>query len=207
MNIRFIWYGAIIIAFAGACSKEKKVPVAWIDKNLKRNFSFQKGSYWIYRDANTGLTDSGFIPAAPVFNVDPESSNNPREHMQHSIRLAGTDNAAISYYLDGESLLRCLYTNSTTGDDFSCFYVELSTAFPGKIWPDSTFLEEIYPTYTLNGQEYKNVLRIGAYKLNGSPGRSAAFWFNDSIGMIRMDVPYKTTRKILELERCRILRD
>jgi len=39
----------------------KKVPWYGISDDIKNSFSFQKGSYWIYKNDSTGLLDSTFV--------------------------------------------------------------------------------------------------------------------------------------------------
>ncbi|MES2479686.1 MAG: hypothetical protein V4561_11410 [Bacteroidota bacterium] len=63
---------SLIMFFAGC---KKKNQTIYLSEDIKRNFSFKPGSYWIYRDSISGREDSCYIGLSRLFTTNEDRKN------------------------------------------------------------------------------------------------------------------------------------
>lgn len=85
---------ALLLLFA-ACKKDGK-PYMPLNADLKKNYSFKVGSYWIYRDSLTGRVDSFYVTKYSDGNVEGQDNVYESSGMvisQHNIDNIFSDTA------------------------------------------------------------------------------------------------------------------
>jgi hypothetical protein len=149
-----------VLAALIGCQKASDNNVT-ISANLKKAFSFQPGTYWIYRDSLSGMIDSfyvtdntssttqvgnsNYIPTKTIYtdhiyigisqmNIAPLPSNS----VIHKWEFHLYENNFSVYWLD-------------TFGSYGHYYGDPLTSLP---FPDTAL---VYKSYTLNGNSFKNV--------------------------------------------------
>jgi hypothetical protein len=149
-------------------SCKKKLPHYSVSDEMKQYFVFQKGSYWIYRDAYTGSIDSTCV--ASFYHDDNQIaySNISREYFQINFESRFLYDFEIAYETcTGPNLLRVterndtLFSNNQTETGGNIAY---ESGWPSKtnivtpcISNDVLFYYSKFSNDSVNGIDYRNV--------------------------------------------------
>ncbi|MCF8449733.1 MAG: hypothetical protein K9G49_07675 [Taibaiella sp.] len=176
----------IILAFCmfEACKKEDKVDR--ISSELKKRFTFKKGSYWIYKDSITGRYDTFTVTA---FSNAIGNEPNYIESQVSSIRSSRSDSFSFNVNLTG-SYLRIL---------FQTFNIASGVSYPYQKQ------YKIYEKYHIDGSDFDSVVeRYFASSDGGWDSRSSCFIKTD-IGFVKMRFVTDSINNIWELKEWKIL--
>ena len=144
--IRFVWLFFLFFALLLSCKKpQPHEPQESICddslENMKDWYFFKTGSWWIYREENTGMVDTVTVYS---YSETPYGENNL---VIESIEWHSHDNHSVVYYLDQSIVDICNLIPSC-----NCFYIERSRYIPGD------FVGAFYAfTYPMLDQNYVSI--------------------------------------------------
>jgi hypothetical protein len=203
-----------------------------INGDLKRDFNFKVGSYWIMKDSATGRTDSFYV-----------ASQSNTHGMMNSMLLDWYETEIVDIFIAQHSLDAAYAADSFRYEwwmkggfiDFNLFhpwaktvsgrelgmYMHLSYPFAEHTQrADSSATDLIgfyygghYPAYTFNGQSYSNVFELAHDKEYGKTSSTPYFFYNQLLlsseaGYIkfRQRHPQDSFSYVWELQRSHIVK-
>jgi hypothetical protein len=207
-----IIYLALLVSFAGGCSKEKTKDIMYfkIHPEALKYIKFDQGKYYIYKDSATGRLDSVILTDNTLTTKHIPASqgswaNTPEyntEHIQMTLHRYG-DNVGTQWFkAEGEPMLQNYYGPFLSDDSASIILTEIiswqggvrtshgafsstSTAFPMIVEAVS------YPSVILGGFSsptfYENSLR--------------EFYWAKNVGIIKKIIVLENVRYVSSLVR------
>jgi len=173
----------IIISFF-SCSKDEEKetpqPVGTISSSL-HPFLFKKGSYWIFKNQNTGQLDSVVVNSISknIFTVGPshpgQGSQGQEEY--YNINYLSTINGSYDEQLIGYVISKGLFSGG---------YVYLSNH---KIGEESlnAKLTNIYDSLSIESNLYQNVVKMENSK-DSYLTSDLNLYYVDSIGLVKKEI-------------------
>ncbi len=188
--------------YLSSCGPSDEIVYIKIDPELLAWGSFKEGTYWIYKEENTGATDSVYVykheksygesdrgskkvkTTYEVFYSSFFTSNKDIDTLYYDIGTFSSDiHLARKSIIKNGPLLSC----NIVPPPFPNFFFEGYT-----VWVSSsqkTVFDSIYPIYQLGELEFSNVIRANNnenYAYNGTP---TLLYSARNVGMIRKEFP------------------
>ena len=204
----------LILQFA-TC--KKPTPYIAITPGLKSGYAFNFGSYWIYKDSISGLTDSAYIYNSYDVNT---KINGDHEELYFTIKLIDSIATHIekwNTFLWSNYINVSFENNKDSTENY--IYGERLIDFPlvvgDCIYVNSTIrrrIESIYNKYYLNGVVYTNVALVHFW-IDTSINKNQKIVYNDymylcpNIGIIKMVFNHQkdSVHRVLELQKYKTL--
>ena len=174
--------------------KEPKTPIS---TDLLAHFSFQPGTYWIYRDSLNGRLDSFYIISNGIgiaitnYRADNGFYYCQMQLNQHNIDGTATADSAVWQYDLHHSVFQLVEYASKSWSTFA--------EYPFVTGENG--ISAITPTYTLNGQSFQHIATIDK--------GTDLFYVNDSVGIIKMRLDQSDTAMpshVWELKRWNVVK-
>jgi hypothetical protein len=195
-----------MLMFAVGCKKKENI--YYLSDEVKRNFFFKPGSYWIYRDSISGMMDSCYLSSSMIQILD-----NPRVTASYSkLELLSLDfliSPLDTSIKDKNELYMGVVENNLLADYI--FKLDRNhiqrlvhgTPLPISA-PDSKKFGKkdsvnILNKYTVLGVDYENVGEIWV-------NNHEQHYINDSVGFIKMKVFNDSVNFVWELQRYKIIK-
>lgn len=191
------------LLFALGCKKEH---ILYLSDDIKKNYSYKPGSYWIYRDSATGREDSCYVYSNSIPFVDfnhqyggATFDYDKEEYIKVKMKLAtmfkvnkGNIDIDFSIYNSGiVGLLRDISNPKT----FSGPLPINQQRFDKYNYRGAS---EFLPSIILQGKEFLNTSKIN--------DDSCIYYFNDNIGLIKMKLSSDSVVYIWEIVRYKIIK-
>lgn len=192
----------IFVALLFFTSCKRKDNTIYLSEDIKRNYSFKPGSYWIYRDSISGREDSCYIGLLRLF-----TANEDRKNTRFiEVLQVGFTQVPI-YAASTEKISREIrfMKNLIVINEFSCFY-PIAQSKQNVSWESFSGTTEWLANYKLDGTKYQNVFNINFEPTNNSNSYYRNYWLNDSIGFIKMRELGDTVNYVWELQRFKIIK-
>lgn len=90
---------SLYLSFVLLLTNCKKVPWYGISDDMKQSFSFKQGSYWIYKNDSTGLSDSTFVSSYTHVDNDNTYAGLTREGINMQFNSKFLNYVFISYVI------------------------------------------------------------------------------------------------------------
>lgn len=194
---------ALLIAlfFFTACKKER---ILYISDDIKRNFSYKPGSYWIYRDSVSGREDSCYVVDKNISMVDiydrSTSQNYDKYESLHiNLRVASLGHSykfENTIYIKNDNFIYMFGSNYTYSFRVFGCPLPISTSSINKYRYGNTI--EFLPSININGKEF-----INNFKMNNDDGLC---YFNNNVGVIKLSTVLDSTSYNYELIRYRVIK-
>jgi len=219
---------AAFLCFISGCKKDPEV--YYVSAQLKTDFAFHKGSYWIYRDALTGDIDSAYVEDY-VENTSPSSCVNPvarrqyinmiikRISLSHADTVADHDREWRLTLVDNKLNMSCPNDEDSIAGRQS---LVLAT-YPFKVGqigdlsgclissqPDSGCISRIESSIGLNGNTYANTAISGHTNIRWSRMPDALYndvmYISPRTGIVKAVINHipNDVRHVWELQRYHI---
>lgn len=171
-----------------ACKKER---IQYLSDDIKKNYSYKPGTYWIYKDSATGREDSCYVYSNYINFIDntkDRSAFNGYDKVEYiSVVIKGYIHIEINIFNSGLNSALLFYSNPQT---FGCpLPINQQTVYGS---------DEFLPSISLQGKEFLNT-----FKINDDFG---LYYFNESIGIIKMKVTNDSVAYNWELVRHKVLK-
>lgn len=193
-----------LLLFAIGCSKKQKTTP--IDKDLKKYFSFKKGSFWIYKNNLKNIIDSYAVLNNEYFTVtDTHDTKYDAEKDNITVYRMGViyDSIFYTWSLSSNGVSCLLRVTDTLEGSISINYGIFQYPFKlGRSSVDNALTNNIYPSLTIAGRNYQNVAEIVHDEVK--PYHDT-FYVSTDAGIIKMSIDRPQFRMILELQRSSIL--
>lgn len=167
----------MIAILAIGCKKKEEFSKT-IDPKMKQYFSFQPGTYWIYKDSVSGKEDSFYV------SQNTTTTKDGIEYNETLIMIHG-DTAARS----------CSINLHQTGLNFS-FQESRSVGFSFVLLGNDALWINITTT-SVNGSSFDSVKKVES---------DGSYWLRHNLGLIRIAPNKGPKYKIWELLRYRIVK-
>lgn len=182
-----------LIVFLGGCKKER---ILYLSDNIKKNYSYKPGSYWIYRDSATGREDSCYVYSNSIRILD----NTKDRGTSYDYDKAEFIDVSMNFHVNKGiiDINFSIFDRSLNGVLF--FYSNLQTfGCPLPINQQTVYgSDEFLPSISLQGKEFLNT-----FKINDDFG---LYYFNESIGLIKMKVTNDSVAYNWELVRHNVIK-
>ena len=200
MNILLKYLAFLLVAAViFSCNKTPTTP---INTDVKANFSYQPGTYWIYRDTVSGAMDSLYVRAN--IRQDIKNANVPVESIimyltQYNLAVP-TDTIPLRYSLS---------------QSYLDTYLGTTVPYPFKVGPINTggyggTVLNVYGNYTVNGQTFANVAEVSHALIPSPYFLNDTFYICASAGIIKnitsQQIDTIVTNRVWELQRYHIVR-
>ncbi|PZF73849.1 hypothetical protein [Taibaiella soli] len=188
---------ALLVLFA-ACKKNDDKQYIPLNADLKKNYSFKEGSYWIYRDSLSGREDSFCVTGYSQRDQYIQSAANVYE----TVNMVIYQYPASNPYSDSASWVMSLNTGGKISLDYfyqmqpleSFHITDLNYDYP---FATNNFADiTIHPKLVVRGAAYANVAEC-------AEGQDSYF-LKDSVGFVIIKTHYETQSHVWELERYHI---
>ena len=183
------------------CKKER---VLYLSDDIKKNYSYKPGSYWIYRDSATGREDScyvlnNYISLDEQYDRSTSSDYDKVEWMEIKMKLEAVNKGknvqlGIRFYINNNEL-NGLFGDISNPQTFSSPLPINQQTFEKYNYGGSL---EFLPSISLQGKEFLNT-----FKINDDFG---LYYFNESIGLIKMRLTNDSVVYNWELVRHKVLK-
>jgi hypothetical protein len=178
----------------------KKEHTLYLSEDIKKNFSYKPGSYWIYKDSVTGREDSCYFLNTTTSFQEPSVGSTYSDYDKVELMVLTTKlatlhkskktNIEIEFYLYSDVLSGALDRSSSNSIPFGCNLPISEEAI--KKYNLSNYLEFL-PTININGSDFKKAYII---KLD-----SSSFFLNESVGLLKMKTTYDSVAYNWEIVR------
>ncbi|WP_291133438.1 hypothetical protein [Flavobacterium sp. UBA7682] len=185
----------IAFFFFTACQKERTL---YLTDDIKRNFSYKPGSYWIYRDSATGREDSCYVIKNTTYFDETDYGSlidyDKIERLEIKMKLA-TIHKGNKTNIEIEFLMRGNFLNALFGSDiedvFGCYMPISEQTYQAKL--PNTYI----PFKNVSGENFDKVYEI--------PTASGMYYLNN-VGLIKMKMPYYSVTYNWELVRHKVIK-
>lgn len=203
-----------------------------INGDLKKDFNFKVGSYWIMKDSASGRTDSFYVVSQSNTHGVQSSMLLDRYETeivdifiaQHSLDAAyAADSFRYEWWMNGGFIdFNFFHPSAKTvaGRELG-LYMHLMYPFAANTQQADSSATDLtgfyygshYPVYTFNGREYGNVFELGHSREYGKTSSSPYFFYNQVLlsseaGYIkfRQRHPQDSFSYVWELQRSHIVK-
>jgi hypothetical protein len=156
-----------------------------ISPDLLGYSSFKQGSYWIYKNEESTLTDSCYIKYEPIFSIMDSKREKGYLFEELSIRIQGSFLSSI----DIQSSPDCDFATFAIYGSSSSFYSFRTNAPVGQIITESinTYQTKgIYNSFVLNDTVFRDVIQTRvAFLGNHGDSTVCEYYFAKKVGMIK----------------------
>lgn len=206
-------FGFSILIILFSCKKDK-VTFRYIPENTKNECIFNKGSYWIYRNDNNGITDSTYVYETPSFyfsnNFSSELSIQECKMLLNSSLFSSFILSAYIITTPGVSLLTSVKNVRTCCSGFLTYFKTDDNKEDGDSYCKCN---------SLNFQQKFNKERISNYKVNDlifnkveivkvtsqipftSKFDTLEFYFSPGNGIVKIKMNIDTAKDIIQSKR------
>lgn len=197
-----LWVLVAQLCGVSSCVKNPPDPSpVYLPKETKARFSFQKGSYWIYRDSVSGREDSFYVfdMRTHLYSMSQATGNPGYEvleisiHQKLNLPVGKPDSVYIWNFSVGARAVGGRYYQDTYLFDLpDCTYPFVSD--------DRSLL---LSTFDLGGHVFSTVSKVS--------NTHSTIWMNDSVGYVKMDIVYdlnswEKAREVWELQRWHVIK-
>lgn len=181
------------------CKKER---VKYLSDDIKKNYSYKPGSYWIYRDSATGREDSCYVYSNAILFVD---------NTKYSSRSSSSKYDKEQYINVRMDLVTMIKGRKGSIDiEYRFFNNSLIGLFGNPLDPLSFFgplninqqtlngRDEFLPSISLQGKEFLNTYKI--------IDESGLYYFNDGVGLIKINNIYDSVAYNWEIVRYNVIK-
>ncbi len=204
----------VLTIVLSTCSK--KTTYTPVDAELKTNFWYKVGTYWVYRDSLNGEEDSFYVAeTSDLTNVASDNNGNTEEEIDMKIYVYDTKKIEEIHFGVGRNLFGIGFRDRIYSYVVDCGYnifsVQNHSLFASSYSSNFNFGEllQTIPKFTLNGKDYNDVY-VFHHKNVGSLGSSSndTLYINEQVGIIQMRINHSTDSlfKQWKLERFNIIR-
>lgn len=186
---------------------------------IKKNYLFQKGSFWIYRDSISGRVDSFYLDS--IRHIIPPATSYRRTDQEffqlfiiQSSKYYPNDKIIWNMEFYAPSLLRGSYERKTEIYNFKIInlYVRdfIKPEAKAEYYPpeDLAIITKI-PQYDMNMHSFKDVLVFSENK-KADKNFGSTYYINDSVGYIKMRLNYNNDslniKEVWELQSWQIVK-
>ena len=177
------------------CIDACKVPNKPVDGDLKSAFNFQPGTYWIYKEAVSGATDSFYVSGSAITSGYGKHHSYTYDIIEEYIISERIDTPVLvkngSWYLTMQlnefnfHINMEFAANAVNTDAYMNNYDFLS--YPFSKYVDGTDSIDAAGTYQLNGNTFGNVWVAHFSEQPGNPSfTNDYFYLNKDVYMVRM---------------------
>jgi hypothetical protein len=187
-NIKF-HFTLLVATVVLAMSCRKKDETVYINPELKKHFSFKKGSYWIYRDSLTGGLDTftTYDNNNYISRAEPPYPESPTERHIDYISCNCFDDVAskevFSYQIE--------LSNSSCLILFPKLNMGLGMNYDGLTNPD------LFKSFTFGHFVFDSVFE--------SKSDSSACYSRKDIGLIKIRIMKESIKRVWELQQWKIV--
>jgi hypothetical protein len=224
----------VALLFASCHQKAHQQTIYFMHPELKKDFSYQAGTYWIYKDSVSGEIDSAYVVLNPnYYSTTSCTATTPfapmHEGMSIIINVATPHNSGIDPMTTDEqwtisavdSTLFAAFSNRyDTGVSMVGNTVVSKFPFaPGVYLPDygcllpkvkdSGRVDQVLPTISINSNQYTNVAISVHQGVSYTPLHyTETLYVNSDAGLVKVifDFPSESLHRVLELQRYHINR-
>lgn len=194
---KYIAVFAVLGLLLTACKKNNTY-YGLLDPELKRNFSFKPGSYWIYRDSLSGRIDSFFVSAIAGGKI--ESRTKTDEQIAISITQCGAgqaDSAHWALLLCDSHITRWSYYGTASGKQLKNANADVPYPFvqSGAI--------DLFAQLTIGGACYNNVASC-CIITGDTPADTSRLFIKEDVGLVKICLNADTVHAVWELQRYHI---
>jgi len=183
--------GFILISLVAGC--KKKTPVIPIDADLVKYFSYNLGTWWVYRDSVTGERDS-FVIIQKIFGTESGNDEDLNEEIEdyyvynngyldpnRSYGILNLQKNYISYiFIDSGS--GALYMNYSMLFEYPFKSVGYTSSLDS--YNEQYSVINFLPTYNLGGNTYDSVFVIN--QTDQSNSYNDIFYISKNAGIIKI---------------------
>ncbi len=208
-----------------ACKRDKyNTPVIQINAGMMADFGYKTGTYWIYRDSVSGEIDSAWVSDANVYTDQPGcllSNQMPRfQEMAMTVTVSHIDPVVAEkwyFHMEDSTFTISLSNNRDSVESrlaLTLFHYPLAKGdasyFAGCVGGGSRGFTDIIPEVSVGNQVYSNAAR-STHTLNDSIGNyyyNDLFYVNENAGIVKLvfNHPHSSVHRVLELQRCKIVK-
>ena len=180
---------SLSLAIATGCQKDS-VTVHHVNPALLSAYGFNKGTYWIYQDSMSGVTDSFAIVFPPYINQS-TGGNIINDYYNYTISIFRNNEKIFSWdvsLMDTSFFMECLNSPVESQITYQLFNYPI---YPNQqLQPyDSGGVTNITSNYTNYGINFSNVASIHHYNRSindKSPEHDDWFYTADNIGFVKI---------------------
>jgi hypothetical protein len=191
-----------LIVFLGGCKKER---ILYLSDDIKKNYSYKPGSYWIYRDSATGREDSCYFLNTITSFQEPLYLSRLSDYDKVELMVVTTKlatfhkskktNIEIEYYIYSDVLSGALDRSSSNSIPFGCnLPISEETIKKYNLSENLEFLS----AFNLNGFRFNSVYQIKA--------NTTLFFLNEIVGLLKMKVTYDSVDYNWEIVRHNVIK-
>jgi hypothetical protein len=190
-----------MLVFAVGCKKKENI--YYLSDDVKRNFFFKPGSYWIYRDSISGRVDSCYIAVSRLFIADEGRSESTRFK---EILMSGFIQKPIDTMIKGEISRQFFFKENII--KINQFDLTYPIPRSPQTLNDYHFLAstEWFSNLIIGSTNYLNLFHINYVSKDTASIFIRNYWINDSVGFIKMREFDDTTNFIWELQRWHVIK-
>jgi hypothetical protein len=190
---------AVLMLILG-CKKER---IQYISDDIKQNYFYKPGSYWIYRDSVTGREDSCYVLSYSIDLVDINDRSTSQDYDKYeslkiNMRVATLGISykySITTFIKDDNISYMLGGNS----GFKVFGCPLPINSSSINTSRYKGLLEFFKSINLQGKEFINTLK---YNTNGG----GFCYINESVGLIKLKTSLDSSNYNYELLRYNIIK-
>lgn len=207
MKIYYILYIIVFVVIISGCSKKDSKPYSTpINDNLKKDFNFKRGSYWVYKDSISGRIDSFAVVKSDSGSATMEINTKPS--LQDYINIFIDEYSVVvgisTIHWEWNLIGSAAYINIFPGP---FFYYPVVT---GQTFPfiyDRCTVTNIFPNYSIGGSALSNVAEINHYDTTSPKKYNDWLYVNSDVGIVKMRLnPQDSVPFVWELQRYNIVR-
>jgi hypothetical protein len=197
---------ACLAVFTGCSRKEKEVRL--LPDIYKSYFNWHKGTYWVFRDAIDGSTDSISV-VNRIHQIDPYYSDFQAEYIRYGLYVnpSGSPGPFTNWGFVVEHYYSTLYIDTgviyriANSSPFTLGPIPNSDPYDSK----KTGVTTTYVgAHTINNHTYDSVYKT--HFLYESKDLDDTIYFNRAVGFIHLVFNNRTRRQDLQLERYKVIR-
>ena len=173
-----------------------KIPNSPVDAKLKAAYFFQKGTYWIYKELITGVTDSFYVSSVDIkYNVKGQPFHRQHTRDVITVNITGVKLDSNNTIKKGEMFIRLIenqfllgvrmnYSDSTD--------TRIENDYDAITFPITKYTSQedtvSQPTdYNFSGQLYKNVSRVVMHSHVNYPYHDT-FYISPDIFLLKLQI-------------------
>jgi hypothetical protein len=191
----FVCIALLLCIMTAGCKKQKHTP---INADMKRYFSFKKGTYWIYKDSLSGEMDSFIVLTNTYTTIATSNGEIEDEEIDDiSVYTNGVFNSISCSWVLINNLVGYIISIDQTGLNYQLFIYPFQQGYTS---PTTGYtITNVFATYYLDGNTFNTVAQI--YQ----NGYSDLFYISIDAGIIKMKFNHTPLQKTWELQRYKIL--
>jgi len=185
---KYFIYLIFTFIFIQFCGCNKKPEICHIPQNLKDYTIFQKGSFWIYKNETSTLTDSTFVESITPYLQSGSDKGDPDIETCTIIFNSEIISKTV-IYPDGVGIVlfdgfRSPYLYST----FQPGYHDYSNNQPGNPYPSYFKNLNYFDSLVVNNKKYYNIMNTQFYQIKAyNDTVTLTYYIAKFIGLIKIN--------------------